>query len=47
MKKLGLPALPFMRVVAQFARARGLKFFTWPEQLNAIQIYESNAARLN
>lgn len=42
-----LPALPFMRVVAQFAKARGLRFFTWAEQMNAIQLYESNAAKLN
>lgn len=40
-------AVPYMRIVAQFARAKGLRFFTWTEQLNAIQLYESNAARLN
>lgn len=40
-------AVPYLRIVGMFARARGLRFFTWAEQLNAIQLYESNAARLN
>lgn len=42
-----IPALPFMTLVAQFAKAKGLRFFTLAEQKNAIQLYESNAARLN
>jgi hypothetical protein len=45
--KKNLPALPFMKVVAQFAHAKGLKFFTWQQQLNAITIYEANASVLN
>jgi hypothetical protein len=42
-----IPALPYMILVAQFARAKGLRFFTWAEQMNAITLYESNAARYN
>ena len=47
MKKNSIPAVPFIRVVAQFAKAKGLRFFTWAEQVNAIQLYELNAAKLN
>jgi hypothetical protein len=46
-KNNSIPALPYMKAVAQFARSKGLRFFTWAEQMNAIQLYESNAARLN
>lgn len=43
----GIPALPFMRVVAMFAMAKGLKFFTWNQQQNAIELYEKTAIKLN
>lgn len=42
-----LPALPFMRLVKMFADAKGLRFFTWKEQINAIVLYELNASKLN
>lgn len=47
MTLISIPALPYMVQVAQFARARGLRFFTWAEQLNAITLYESIAKKLN
>lgn len=47
MKSRSIPAMPYMVPVAQFARAKGLRFFTWAEQLNAIALYEANAKKLN
>lgn len=45
MKKV--PAIPFMTIVKQFALARGLKFFTCKDQMNAVKYYESVAKILN
>lgn len=40
-------ALPFMVQVAQFAQAKGLRFFTWKEQKNAIELYLTVASVQN
>lgn len=45
--KLKIPAMAYYRIVAQFAKARGLRFFTVKEQTNAKLIYNANAAVLN
>lgn len=42
-----LPAVPFMMLVAQFAIANGLKFFTIKDQNNAIELYNQTAKILN
>lgn len=47
MKNRGIPAVSFIRVVALFARSKGLKFFTWRDMRNAIEAYELTARYLN
>lgn len=47
MKNRGIPAIPYMRAVALFAQAKGLRFFTWSDWKNAIRAYELAAIYLN
>ena len=42
-----IPTGPFMLIVSQFAKARGLKFMTWKQQLNAIELYMATAPLRN
>lgn len=42
-----IPARIYMQIVKQYARANGMKFFTWHDQKKAIASYELFAALKN
>lgn len=42
-----VPAIPYMTLVKQFALAKGLRFFTWPEMQHAAILYDIQAKLLN
>jgi hypothetical protein len=42
-----IPARPYFYLVAQFAKANGLKFFTIKQQRQAMEAYELHAQYLN
>jgi hypothetical protein len=47
MNYLTLPAVPYINLVRQYAKANGIKCFTWAELKIAIQLYEARAERDN
>ncbi len=42
-----IPAIPYFKALRMFALSKGLRFFTWNEQLNAMDLYKSFAERNN
>lgn len=44
---MNIPAVPYMKVVQQFAEAHGLKFFTWKQKKAVIELYNATAENLN
>lgn len=47
MKSQSIKAIPYLRAVAQFARAEGLRFFTWRDWKIAIEAYKLTAKSLS
>lgn len=42
-----MKAIPFMNLVKQYALSKGLRFFTWVDQRQAIVMYEGYASKNN
>lgn len=42
-----IPAVPYFTIVAQFAYAHKIKFFTYQEQVAAMKVYNEQAKILN